>query len=150
MKKLIALLLSLLTVASLALPCLAAEDGGTVLYHEEIDLGDDVTAIEELVEYRFARSSEKTSNFSRTYYKNGVKVADITLYGRFSYTGTSSKAENGAVSKTTYNGWSYSQNSLSYSGNTVSLSATLSKSGSGSIAVSMSLSCDSNGTISKG
>lgn len=148
MKKLLAFLLSVLAGALLVLPCLAA-DNGTILYHEEIDLGDGVTVVEELVEYRFARTSEKFESLTRTFYRYGEKVAEITLSGNFSYSGTSALVKSGNVSKTTYNGWTYSQNSLSNHGGTISLSATLSKSGCSSIAVNMSMTCDCNGNISK-
>lgn len=77
---------------------------------------------------------------------NGDKLFSYTLYGRFEYTGTTSKATNVTSGHTIYDSeWNFGSSRESYSGNTVYGSATFG--GPQIKTVGGSISCDKNGNI---
>ena len=82
-------------------------------------------------------------------YKNllGTKFFSYTLYGRFEYTGTTSKATDVTSYHTIYDPeWNFGSSRESYSGNTVYGSATFG--GPYIETIGGSISCDKNGNIS--
>ena len=77
---------------------------------------------------------------------NGDKLFSYTLYGRFEYTGSSSKSIGVTASATIYDSeWNLGDHRESYSGNTVYGAATFG--GPQIKTVGGSISCDKNGNI---
>lgn len=149
-KKLLALLLALLSICSLYIsPALAADtpETGAVVSASRIDLEDGSYIIEEIVDTSTARAtSTKTGYKNSTYYTaDGTSVYTVRVTGSFEYTGTSSKATSAAatvylnnasavyVSKSAFcSGISaYATGTVTYSGVTLSRSVALSCSATG-------------------
>ena len=130
-------------------PGVYAVSDATAVFYEEIDLGDGVTVVDEIFASPQTRSSTKDYTWKRTYYYSSDKIAEIAVWGEFSYNGsTVSVVDKEVTQATTYNGWSFSQSSFTSSGGTIALSGKLTKFLSTSVSVSMTLSCDKNGNIS--
>ena len=151
MKKSITVLLCLL----LALTCCFSAGASYVPVEPQssssqvwIDEDSGVTVIDELIVQDLTRSSTKSVTRKQTYIKNDNTIAIITLTAEFSYTGSSVSVGSKSVSQcTTYNGWKFSQTSLSSSGGTASLSGKLTKFLNASVPVNISITCDANGNI---
>lgn len=108
-----------------------------------------ITIIDEVTEISQSRSTTKDYTRSRTISKDGTVIAVISIYGCFSYNGTSVSVVSKSVTQTdTYEGWSYKQNSFTSSGGTITLDAKLSKLLVMNIPFTMTLSCDKNGNVS--
>lgn len=109
-----------------------------------------VTIIDELiVQDSLTRSSSKTVTRKQTYIRNENTIAVIALTATFSYNGSSVSVTSKYVSQsTTYNGWKFSQTSLSSSGGTATLSGKLTKLLNPNVPISITITCDKNGNIS--
>lgn len=151
MKRFLALFLSsvlLLSSLSLASAAPLPEESVSVEHYEEVYEEDGVTVTEELTVYSNARSNQKTAYKTGTYEKSGTTIAEITLKAVFSYNGSSVSVLSKSVSQcNTYNGWSFSQTSLTSSGGTVTLTGKLTKLLNSSVSVNLTLSCDKDGNI---
>lgn len=95
-----------------------------------------------------ARSNSKRASLTNTYKNNGKVIAEVTLNATFGYDGSTAWVISASGSHTTYDGWSYGSEKISKSGGTATLTASLSKSGAGTIPVSISLTCSPTGQIS--
>lgn len=107
----------------------------------------DLEVEETLVVYSSARSSTKSASKTHTFRQSGEVIAEVTLYATFGYNGSSAWVTSASGSHTTYSGWSYGSESITKSGGTASLSASLTKFGV-SAAVDISIKCTASGTIS--
>lgn len=74
-----------------------------------------------------ARSNTKSANATQTFKLSGKAIADVTLSATFGYDGKTAWVTSASGSHTTYDGWSYSNEKITNSGGTASLSATLTK-----------------------
>lgn len=114
----------------------------------ETETNDGITIIDELTVDSNARSSSKKGTLTRTFKKNNNTIAVITLTATFSYNGSTVSVVSKSISQCdTYNGWSFTQNSLSSSGGTATLTGRLTKFLSSPVNVNMSITCDKNGNI---
>lgn len=150
MRKFLALVLCFSLIISVSITTQAAEQGN-VLLHQEIDLGNGLTVIDEVIECPQARTTYgKTVNRTRTFKDGDTVIAVIVFQATFHYDGTTvSVASKRVIQTDTYDGWHYKQTSFTSSGGTVTLSARLTK----LLFIfnnpfTMSLTCDKNGNIS--
>lgn len=94
------------------------------------------------------RANSRTASKTQSVKQNGTAVAEVTLTATFRYTGSSVSVTDTDSDYTTYNGWSYKNESISTSGGTASLSASLTKLLAGTVPVSISITCTPSGAIS--
>lgn len=147
MKKVCCLLICAILICGFAFPA-AAQEQQTDSTRNVIVLDNGITLTEELVVFDNARASTKTGQRTTTVTKSGTTIAVITIQATFSYDGsTVSVTSKSVTQKTTYDGWSYSQQSFTSSGGTVTLNAKLTKLLVISQAVTVKLTCDKNGNI---
>jgi hypothetical protein len=138
----------LLSSTSFASAATSVNEIVPVEQYEETYDEDGITIVEELTVYQSARSNQKTAYKTKTYKKNDTIIASIVLKAIFSYTGSSVSVSSKQVSQSeTYEGWKYSQTSLTSSGGTVTLSGKLTKLLNSSVPVSVTITCDANGNI---
>ena len=159
MKKLMALLLTLVTVLSMTCVAFAGEMPTTSnIYPAEYEYFDDgsyiLTIITEESTLPLARAtSSKTASKTVTYSKNGTSLWYVKVTGTFSYNGTSSSCTNSSVTAGSYsNSWKITNTSHSKSGATAKASATA-KLYANNIAINTvtknaTLTCDKNGKCS--
>ena len=152
MRRLIAFLCSLLLIVTISPTTLAASYSSSdehVIYYSQTDLGDGLVIIDEVIEYTNARSANKTYERKKILTYDGTVVGIIAICGTFSYNGSTVSVVSKSVTQTsTYEGWSYKQNSFTSSGGTITLNAKLTKLLVMNIPFTMTLSCDKNGDIS--
>ena len=150
MKKGSTLLLCMLLICSLLVPA-AAQDtvSAQTVSTQTIDLGDGWTVTEELIINDQARTASRAATKKQSFSKNGEAIADIAITGVFRYDGSTVSVSSKVVSqKDTYNGWSFTQNSFTSSGGTITLTGKLTKPLRVSGSVNIKLTCDKNGNIS--
>lgn len=150
MKKVSTLLLCMLLICSLLVPA-AAQDtvSAQTVSTQTIDLGDGWTVTEELIINDQARTASRAATKKQSFSKNGEAIADIAITGVFRYDGSTVSVSSKVVSqKDTYNGWSFTQNSFTSSGGTITLTGKLTKPLRVSGSVNIKLTCDKNGNIS--
>lgn len=114
---------------------------------------EDGTVVETVftVYRNFARAQTKSAYVTKTYKESdGTKAATVSLNVTFSYDGNDAWVRSSYTDISEYNGWNYGSERISESGNTVSLSASLTKSGEARKSVSAWLSCSANGTVTRG
>lgn len=145
MKRLVIFIIccSLLT---LSIPVQAAENTpSTVSLENEITFVDEVT-----IESSITRSTQKTATRTRTFYNGDTHIATIAFQATYQYNGSSVSVVSKSVTQTdTYSGWSYTQDSFTSSGGTVTLSGKLKYLLLfNSTSFTMSMTCDANGNIS--
>lgn len=147
MRRFTCCLLVLLILGSMMVSVSAAQAPQTIV--TVTDLGDGWTCTEELVVNTFARSQNKDTTRTQIIKdNNGEAIAVVTLYAVFAYDGETAWVTSKSVTRSdTYDGWSYSQTSLTSSGGTVTLNYKLKKLLS-TKNCSLSITCDKNGTIS--
>lgn len=138
----------LLAAAILPLPRTFAADTSESTYVE--DLGNGITVESVLVvEPSLTRSSSRSASLTSTFKNNGVQIAVITLNANFVYDGSTSRATYASYSKDISSGWTYTDHSLTRSGGTATLTATLKKFLI-NVPVDMHISCSPSGVITKG
>ena len=140
----------MLLICSLLVPA-AAQDtvSAQTVSTQTIDLGDGWTVTEELIINDQARTASRSATKKQSFSKNGEAIADIAITGVFRYDGSTVSVSSKVVSqKDTYNGWSFTQNSFTSSGGTITLTGKLTKPLRVSGSVNIKLTCDKNGNIS--
>ena len=148
MRRLLTLFICTMLITTLATPALASEDV-QVISSEEIVLENGITVTDEIIQVSQNRSTDKTYTRRRTFDKDGTVIAIIAFTVTYRYDGTTVSVVAKAVTQTdTYDGWSYTQQSFTSSGGTVTLSGKLSKLLIFNNTFSMSMTCDKNGNIS--
>ena len=153
MKRIISFILCLFILLSVAVSASAAPvDNGTVLISEETTLEDGLTCIDEVILYpQQARASTRTAERRKTFYDGDTLIAVIAFTANYRFDGSSVSVLSKTVTQTdTYESWTYSQESFTSSGGTVSLTGKLKKWLIFSDSFTMSLTCDANGNISIG
>lgn len=148
MKKYFSLFLTLL-MFTMALPVNASNvetiQETEVIHTESGDI--EVETVLTVQDSLFA-SGSKTATKEQTYKADGEVIAEVSFSATFRYTGISVSVTDTDSSYSTYDGWSYKNESISASGGTASLSAKLTHSLDSPIPVSISIKCTADGTIS--
>lgn len=148
MKKLLSIIICIILFASLSIPTYAAEQA-EVIYCEETVLEDGTVIKDEIIVTTNARATEKTATRRKTFSQNDETIAIIAFKATFRYDGSTVSVVSKSVTQTdTYDGWSYTQNSFTSSGGTVTLSGKLTKLLILNKSFSFSLTCDKNGNLS--
>lgn len=151
MKKIVSILLSLVTLLSVSLTVLAADTPQTMTNREVItfDNGDYAT-IETIIDDVSVMSNERASrSSSKTYtYRNsaGSTLWSFTLKASFSYNGSSSVTRASTSYSISNSSWSCDDHYATESGNTAYGYGSFSSSIQ-SKDVELSLTCDKNGNI---
>lgn len=98
--------------------------------------------------YSMARSNSIGADKIYTVKSGGKIIAEITLSATFGYDGNTAWVTSASGSHTTYDGWSYSNEKITKSGGTATLTARLTHAKNGTVAVNTSLTCSPTGQIS--
>lgn len=134
-----------------ALPMAGAAEA---VSEERIELGDGYYLIAETFQSGVRASKSVSGSKPYTCYDGaGTALWKVTLYGTFTYTGSSATCTASSISTTIYeNSWSTGSKSASKSGSKATGSATMKQTKNGltakSVPVSLSLSCSASGTLS--
>lgn len=148
MRKIIAILICTMLITTLAAPALAVESP-QVISSEKITLENGITVSDEIIKESSGRATDATYTRRRTFDQDGTVIAVIAFRATFRYDGSTVSVVSKSVTQTdTYEGWSYTQNSFTSSGGTVTLSGKLSKLLIFNSSFTMSMTCDKNGNIS--
>lgn len=150
MKRILSLILCLAAVFSLTLPCAALADTAEPLavYSEETTTEDGITVESTLTIYDQARSSTRKAVHEKKYTRLGTTLAIMEITATFRFDGSTVSVVSKSVSrKDTYDSWTYTQESFTSSGGTVTLKGTLSKPFNYTYVVKLTLSCDKDGNI---
>lgn len=146
MKRVVSVLMLVFFLFS-ALPMAGAAEA---VSEERIELGDGYYLIAET--FQSGARAPKSVSGSKPYtcYDSaGTALWKVTLYGTFTYTGSSATCTASSISTTIYDSsWSTGSKSASKSGNKATGSATMKKSTVKSVPVSLSLSCSASGSLS--
>lgn len=147
-KSIFVVLVLVLLQCAMAFPSGAVEDiyRRTDLIETEFGAVEVETVL--TVHESLTRSNTKSANYAQTFKYSGQTIAEVTLFATFGYDGKTSWVTSASSSHTTYDGWSYTNEKISKSGGTASLSAKLSHNIHGSVAVNISLTCSPTGQIS--
>ena len=148
MKRVLSLILCMVSLLVLAVPAFAAErTEGNVVYRDEFTLEEGLTVVREIVDVSFARSAEKTFIQTWQIKDNGTVVADIAVTATYHCDGRSVYVVSKTVSRAdTYYGWSFTQNYLVAGGGTVTLNGKLTK-GTRTIPLNLTMTCDKDGNL---
>ena len=134
-----------------ALPMAGAAEA---VSEERIELGDGYYLIAETFQSGVRASKSVSGSKPYTCYDGaGTALWKVTLYGTFTYTGSSATCTASSISTTIYeNSWSTGSKSASKSGSKATGSANIKQTKNGltakSVPVSLSLSCSASGTLS--
>ncbi len=146
MKRVVSVLMLVFFLFS-ALPMAGAAEA---VSEERIELGDGYYLIAETFQSGARASKSVSGSKPYTCYDSaGTALWKVTLYGTFTYTGSSATCTASSISTTIYDSsWSTGSKSASKSGNKATGSATMKKSTVKSVPVSLSLSCSASGSLS--
>ena len=146
MKRVVSVLMLVFFLFS-ALPMAGAAEA---VSEERIELGDGYYLIAETFQSGARASKSVSGSKPYTCYDSaGTALWKVTLYGTFTYTGSSATCTASSISTTIYDSsWSTGSKSASKSGNKATGSATMKKSTVKSVPVSPSLSCSASGSLS--
>ena len=146
MKRVVSVLMLVLFLFSV-LPMAGAAEA---VSEERIELGDGYYLIAETFQSGARASKSVSGSKPYTCYDDaGTALWKVTLYGTFTYTGSSATCTASSISTTIYDSsWSTGSKSASKSGNKATGSATMKKSTVKSVPVSLSLSCGASGSLS--
>lgn len=146
MKRVVSVLMLVFFLFS-ALPMVGAAEA---VSEERIELGDGYYLIAETFQCGARASKSVSGSKPYTCYDSaGTALWKVTLYGTFTYTGSSATCTASSISTTIYDSsWSTGSKSASKSGNKATGSATMKKSTVKSVPVSLSLSCSASGSLS--
>lgn len=152
LRKGLAITLSILTLIGILLPSATAKETPNATVTTEIELLPNGDRIEtELIAYEQPEGAKATKSGQKTKsYKNssGAVMWSVTVYGTFSYTGSSATCTSAARSTTCPgSGWTIVSSSASKSGNTATAKATARYNNS-DYTRSVILQCSVNGTLS--
>ena len=130
----------------------AAQETSSRVISTEIEILPNGDSIEtELITYTELGGAKATKSGQKTKsYKNssGAVMWSVTVYGTFSYTGSSATCTSASRSTTCPgSGWTIVSSSASKSGNTATAKATAGYNNS-NFSLTVSLKCSANGTLS--
>jgi len=146
MRKIMSIVLVVCFVALSPLCVSARQD-----YCEKIVLENGSYFLVEVTDVGIRAANTISGSKSYTYYESdGVAQWKATLYGSFSYTGSSALCTSSSVDVTIYkSAWSVKTKSASKSANTASANVSVQKKLVGiTVPASISLSCNANGKLS--
>ena len=127
-----------------------SENTGDIISEQTVT-EDGLTIIDKVIQYPVqTRSSARTrtADHYKAIYSGDTLIAEITFRATFSYDGSSVFVVYKSVIQTdTYSGWTYTQQSFTSSGGTVTLEGKLRKLLVMNIPFTMGLTCDVNGNI---
>lgn len=140
-------LVFLLAVSMALLPAYAAnsEQKSEIIHTEFGDFEVETTTV---IHNTLFRSNSVSVDRAKTIKNSGKVIAEVTLSATFGYDGKTAWVISASGSHATYDGWSYSNEKITKSGGTASLSATLSHLLHTSIPVNISITCSPTGQIS--
>lgn len=140
-------LVFLLAVSMALLPAYAAnsEQKSEIIHTEFGDFEVETTTV---IHNTLFRSNSVSVDRAKTIKNSGKVIAEVTLSATFGYDGKTAWVISASGSHTTYDSWSYSNEKITKSGGTASLSATLSHLLHTSIPVNISITCSPTGQIS--
>lgn len=157
MKKLVALALSALMLVAMPF-CVSAQEPQQlekiVISEETVDLGNGltvVTTIRATVPKARARAASETISADKTssYRVSGEEVWAYTIYGDFTYNGTTARASNPSDDYDIYSSdWSCSSHSVRASGASIIGSASFTSTNGVRKSVSPKLTCSPSGNLS--
>lgn len=148
MKKASAFLLTFALLVGTMIPSsLAASNSRQKTETVYSKLGDIEIETTTIIHNAMSRSGGSVDKIS-TVKDNGKVIAEVTLSATFGYDGKTAWVISASGSHTTYDSWSYSNEKITKSGGTASLSATLSHLLHTSIPVNISITCSPTGQIS--
>lgn len=152
MKKIFAFLACCLLLQSIMITPASAvaadEANATCVSREVIDLGDGITAEDELYVSN-NRLMGRDASRTRTIRDNGTVIAVITIKASFRFDGETVWTFFKMVSqKDTYHGWKYVEDSFLCNGGRVTLEGKISKLLVMNIPFTLTITCDKNGNIS--
>ena len=96
----------------------------------------------------FSTMATKKATKTDTYKRNGTQIATVSITASFGYDGSSSWVNSASVSKSVSSGWTYSNEKITTSGGTATVTAILSKIGVASMDIYTYISCSPDGEIS--
>lgn len=139
----LALLVGMMIPAAYAAPEVYQE---TDFIHTEFGDFEIVSTI--IIHNPTSRSGSKSVDKTQTIKSSGKTIAEVTLLASFGYDGKSAWVSSASGSHTTYDGWSYSNEKITYTGGTASLNAALIHQQYRDLAVTLTLTCSPTGQIS--
>lgn len=148
MKKLSIFFVSAIMLFTMSLPAGAVQESYRHIDVIDTEFGPVEVESVLIIHQSKERSNTKSADAVQTYKYGGKVIAEVTLSATFGYDGKTAWVTSASGSRTTYDGWSYSGQSISKSGGTATLTATLSHSLHRSISVNVSLTCSPTGQIS--
>lgn len=117
-----------------------------------VDLGNGVTVESTITVHEtisaFSATATKSATKQDVYKVGGKVVATISLTASFGYDGSTSWVNSASVTKDIASGWTYSNENLTTSGGTATVTATLKKSGVTTTNIYTYISCSPDGEIS--
>lgn len=148
MKRIVAFVICLIALVA-SVPPSQAISSSQIIMHEEANLENGITCIDEIIVDHTARSTDKQGRRVKTFLYDDTVIAQIEITVVFRYDGsTVSVISKSVTQKSTYDGWSYNQTSFTSSGGTATLKFKLSKWLILNNSYTMSLTCDKNGNLS--
>lgn len=96
----------------------------------------------------YSTMASKTAKKTDIYERNGTEIATVIITASFGYDGTTSWVNSASVSKSVSSGWTYTNENLTTSGGTATVTALLKKTGIETVDVYTYISCSHNGDIS--
>ena len=151
-KRIISVILIMTTLLSAFVLSAAAKENTSVVITTEVEILPNGDYIEtELITYvqldgaKATKSGQKTKSYKNS---SGAVMWSVTVYGTFSYTGSSATCTSASRSTTCPgSGWTIVSSSASKSGNTATAKATARYNNS-DYTRSVTLQCSVNGTLS--
>lgn len=156
MKRLFSVLLCMMVFVGAVTPAKAVEEADLseqVTVEEETIVEDSVSGEEEAIA-PLATTKTRVVTTTKTYSVSGKVIAKIALRAKFAYDGSSVRVVSKQVTqKDTYDGWKFTQTSLTgsggfTSGGKVTLKGNLKKTGVETVSVTITITCSKSGTIS--
>lgn len=151
-KRIISICLTVILTTAVLAPAAQAANIQDEIFSSVTDFENGVTVETTLVIQGSNSLLKATSTKSATkidvYKYNGTEIATVSLTASFGYDGSSSWVNSSSVTKSVASGWTYSGESLTSTGGTAKVTATLTNLLTLSIAVDTSMSCTATGTIS--
>lgn len=153
MRNVLSISLCVVLIFSFFTPVFASQadaSSAIVLSRSVNQLEGGLTVIDVVMDYSNARSADRTVERKQSFYSGDTLIATIEIQATFRYDGSTVSVVSKTVTQAdTYSGWSFSQDSFTSSGGTVTLEGKLKylllfR----STPVSISLTCDKNGNIS--
>lgn len=151
-KRIITIFLVVIMTAALLAPAANADYVTSENTVTVTDLGNGITVestifIEESISPASLMSTKKATK-QDVYKNNGTEIATVSITASFGYDGSSSWVNSASVSKRVASGWTYSNENITTSGGTATVTALLKKIGVVTVNIDTYISCSPDGDIS--